>query len=109
MLKDESIRYVVARVNDRLVSTCTLAIIPNLTRGARPYGLVENVVTLPDYRRRGIGTLVLQHALRIAWEQNCYKVMLLTGSQQESTLQFYERAGFIRGEKTGFVARPTSR
>ena len=109
MLEDENIRYVVARADGHLISTCALTIIPNLTRGARPYGLIENVVTHPDYRRRGIGTRVLQHALGIAWGKNCYKVMLLTGRQQEATLQFYERAGFIRGEKTGFVARPTSR
>ena len=108
MLADENIRYVVAHANGHLISTCALTIIPNLTRGARPYGLIENVVTRPDYRRRGIGTRVLRHALGIAWGKNCYKVMLLTGRQQEATLQFYERAGFVRGEKTGFVARPAS-
>jgi hypothetical protein len=32
--------------------------------------------------------------------------MLLTGRKQEETLRFYERAGFQRGVKTGFVAKP---
>ncbi len=89
-----------------LVATCTLVVVTNLTRGGRPYGLIENVVTHPDYRRRGLGTAVLKHALRAAWERNCYKVMLLTGSRNEATLRFYEKAGFERGVKTGFVARP---
>ncbi len=88
-----------------LVATCTLIVIPNLTRGGRPYGLIENVVTHPDYRRRGCGTAVLKHALNAAWERGCYKVMLLTGSKNEETLRFYENAGFQRGVKTGFVAR----
>lgn len=92
--------------NDTLVSTCTLIVIPNLTRGGRPYGLIKNVVTHPDYRRRGLGSAVSKHALTTAWEQNCYKVMLLTGSKNEETLRFYEQAGFQRGVKTGFVARP---
>jgi GNAT superfamily N-acetyltransferase len=93
-------------MHDRLVATCNLTIIPNLTRGARPYGIIENVVTHPTYRQRGLSTKVLRYALTIAWQQNCYKVMLLTGSKQEETLQFYERAGFERGIKTGLIAVP---
>ena len=106
ILDNESLYYIVARSEGKLVSTCNLTIVPNLTRSARPYGLIENVVTHPEYRRRGIGTQVLQYALNIAWKRGCYKVMLLTGSKNEATLRFYEQAGFVRGEKTGFVARP---
>ena len=106
ILDNEALHYVVARVNGKLISTCNLTIVPNLTRSARPYGLIENVVTHPEYRRRGIGTQVLKYALNIAWKQRCYKVMLLTGSKNDATLRFYEQAGFARGEKTGFVARP---
>ena len=89
-----------------LVAACTLIVIPNLTRGGRPYALVENVVTHADHRRRGYATALLKHALEAAWEWNCYKAMLLTGSKTEATLRFYENAGFQRGVKTGFVARP---
>ncbi len=91
---------------NELVAACTLIVIPNLTRGGRPYALVENVVTHPDHRRRGYATALLKHALVSAWERNCYKAMLLTGSKNEATLRFYENAGFRRGVKTGFVARP---
>ena len=106
MVQDPNQRFFGAYWNDALASTCTLVVIPNLTRQMRPYSLIENVVTHPDYRRRGLGTAVLKHALAAAWKQNCYKVMLLTGSKTEATLRFYESAGFQRGIKTGFVARP---
>ena len=105
-LTDPKIQCVVGEIEGRLVASCTLVIIPNLTRGARPYGLIENVVTRLEYRQQGIGTRLLQYALQLAWEQRCYKVMLLTGSKREETLRFYERAGFRRGLKTGFVAKP---
>jgi GNAT superfamily N-acetyltransferase len=95
----------VADIGGSLVSSCTLAIIPNLTRGARPYGVIENVVTHPDHRRTGLGRSVLAGALKAAWDADCYKVMLATGSRQPETLRFYEGAGFERGSKTFFQAR----
>jgi GNAT superfamily N-acetyltransferase len=95
----------VAEQAGRPVASCTLVIVPNLTRGGRPYGLIENVVTHADCRRRGLGRRVLRAALDAAWEASCYKVMLATGSRQEATLRFYEAAGFVRGGKTFFQAR----
>ena len=103
---DPKLHYFGAEMDGTLVSACTLTIIPNLTRGAKPYGLVENVVTHPDYRRRGVATALMRHTLHFAWEQGCYKVMLLTGRKDPAVLRFYERAGFQGGVKTGFVAVP---
>jgi GNAT superfamily N-acetyltransferase len=88
-----------------LLSSCTLAVIPNLSRGARPYGVIENVVTHADHRRSGLGRAVLRAAVDWAWSRNCYKVMLNTGSTSETTLAFYEGAGFLRGGKTYFEVR----
>src|SRR5437899_3433663 len=105
ILADSRTHYLVAEVAGQIVSTCTLAVILNLTRGARPYGLIENVVTHPDFRRRGIGTRLLQAALDLAWTHDCYKVMLLTGRKDDATLRFYQQAGFEPGVKTGFVAK----
>ena len=106
MCADPKISCFGADLGGDLVSTGTLTIIPNLTRNARPYGLIENVVTHPDFRRQGIATELLRHALQTAWAQDCYKVMLLTGRKDEATLRFYEKCGFQAGVKTGFVATP---
>lgn len=103
---DSRLHYLGAEVSGDLVSTCTLTVIPNLTRSARPYGVVENVVTHPDFRRQGIATSLLRFALQIAWDEGCYKVMLLTGRKDPATLRFYEKAGFRSGVKEGFVATP---
>lgn len=104
ILADARLRYFVAETEEQIVATCALALIPNLTRNLRPYGVIENVVTDPEYRRRGCATQVLRSALEDAWREGCYKVMLSTGSKREETLRFYEKAGFRRGVKTGFVA-----
>lgn len=106
ILDNPLLYYLVGEIDGQLISSCTLAIIPNLTRGARPYGLIENVVTHREYRGRGFGTRILRHALQVAWDSDCYKVMLLTGRKDKATLRFYEKAGFKRGVKTGFIAYP---
>ena len=87
-----------------LVTSCTLVVVPNLTRGGLPYGLIENVVTSARFRRQGHGAAVLKHAFAEAWKQRCYKIMLLTGSKNPATLKFYTDVGFEQN-KTGFQIR----
>jgi GNAT superfamily N-acetyltransferase len=99
-------RYVGGFADGTLVSSCTLTIVPNLTRGCRPYGVIENVVTHAAHRSRGNGKAVLARALADAWSVDCYKVMLLTGRKDPATFRFYESAGFDSHDKQGFVARP---
>lgn len=87
------------------VTTATLLLVPNLTRGARPYGLIENVVTLARCRGRGYARGMLTHLVGRARQADAYKVMLMTGRKDEETLRFYERSGFTRGSKTAFEMR----
>lgn len=89
---------------ETLTSSVTLSVIPNLTRGGAPYALIENVVTHAEYRQRGHARALIRHAFASAWEEDCYKVMLLTGSKAPATLKFYEGCGF-RQDKTGFQIR----
>lgn len=105
-LANPRIRYWGGFVGEALVASCTLTLIPNLTRGCRPYGVIENVVTHEAHRGQGHGKAMLREALQHAWANGCYKVMLLTGRTDEATLRFYEGAGFDRRGKTGFIARP---
>lgn len=103
---DDGIRYFGVFDGANLIGSCNITIIPNLTRSCAPYGLIENVVTHKDYRRRGYGRAVLKAALDFAWTRQCYKVMLMTGRLDEGTFSFYEKAGFKRNQKEAFVAKP---
>jgi ribosomal protein S18 acetylase RimI-like enzyme len=103
ILKDPNVIHLAVEVDGKIVSSCCLAIIKNFTRDMRPYGIIENVITHQAYRKHGYGSMVLQKAVDIARERECYKVMLLTGHRDEETLRFYEQAGFDRGKKIGFI------
>ncbi|MEG2045926.1 MAG: GNAT family N-acetyltransferase [Comamonas sp.] len=89
----------------QLVATCTLTVVPNLTRGCKPYGLIENVVTHGAHRGAGHGKAVLDAALQHAWSQGCYKVMLMTGRKDAATLGFYASAGLDGQTKRAFIAQ----
>lgn len=78
-------------------------IVPNLTHGQRPYALIENVITSEAFRNQGLASACLAFAKQIAVEHHCYKIMLLTGSKKENTLNFYRKAGYNSEDKTAFV------
>ncbi len=101
--EDSNHHIIVAEEQGTIISSCVCVIIPNLTRGQRPYALIENVITDIAYRKQGYASACLDYAKAIAIQQNCYKMMLLTGAKQESTLQFYEQAGYNRNDKTAFI------
>lgn len=88
-----------------LITSCTGAIVPNLTRGARPYAVIENVVTRREQRGRGYGSAVIQSLLESCWGRGCYKAMLLSGAQRDAAHRFYEANGFDRHAKQAFLIR----
>ncbi len=94
---------IVCEQDGRIVSSCVCVVIPNLTRSVRPYAFVENVVTHGDFRGKGYATQCLDFAKQIALKENCYKMMLLTGSKSEKTLDFYKHAGYNSTDKTAFI------
>lgn len=103
ILEDENHHLIVKVTDGKIVSSCVCVIIPNLTRNVRPYAFVENVVTHSDYRGRGYARECLDFAKAIAEKNSCYKMMLLTGSKEQKTLDFYKNAGYNCTDKTAFI------
>ena len=103
ILGDRNHHLIVNEVGGQIVSSCVCVIIPNLTRNVRPYAFIENVVTHADHRGKGYAGECLEYARQIAEKENCYKMMLLTGSKKAGTLHFYEKAGYNSSDKTAFI------
>lgn len=103
IFQDENHHVIVAEENGKIVSSCVCVIIPNLTHNQQPYAFIENVITDEKFRKRGLATQCLDYAKEIAIKENCYKMMLLTGSKKKSTLDFYRKAGYNSDDKTAFI------
>lgn len=103
IIADDNHHIIVAEEDGMIISSCVCVIISNLTHNQQPYAFVENVITDEKYRRKGLATECLNYAKNIALKENCYKLMLLTGSKKESTLNFYRKAGYNSEDKTAFI------
>lgn len=104
MMAHPGLTVFLAEIGQRTVGTCTLLVVPNLSRGGAPFALIENVVTHPGFRSSGIGAKVMEAAIDRAWADGCYKIMLMSGEGNLAAHRFYERIGFEK-RKTGFEIR----
>lgn len=103
IINDVNHHLIVCEIDNKIVASCVCVIISNLTRNVRPYAFIENVVTHASYRQKGYATACLNYAKEIAEKNNCYKMMLLTGSKEQKTLDFYRNVGYNSSDKTAFI------
>ncbi|MDR2998041.1 MAG: GNAT family N-acetyltransferase [Microbacterium sp.] len=99
----------VLEADGHVLATTYLNIVPNMSRSASPYAVIENVVVDEVHRGTGLGKVIMTATLDAAWAAGCYKAMLLTGSTSTSTHAFYRACGFSPDEKAAYLARPPIR
>ena len=104
-MKTEMIKYLVAEDNGKIIGSCYLVIIPNITNNCRSIGFIENVITDENYRGKGIGKNIIRKAIELSKNENCYKVILQSGMKRESAHTFYEKLGFDGESKKAFDLR----
>jgi GNAT superfamily N-acetyltransferase len=102
---NDGLRYFVVVDGQKLVSTCNIAIVPNLTRNGASWAVIENVVTDEAYRRQGIGKRLMEMAIEFAKSRGCYKVCLLSNSTRAGAHKFYEELRFSGTAKVGFYLK----
>lgn len=106
ILASPGLHLFVLDIDGAVVATTYLNVIPNITRGASPYAVIENVVVAETMRGTGLGKQIMAGTLRAAWDAGCYKAMLLTGSREPATHAFYESCGLSPDAKKAYVAYP---
>jgi len=76
----------------RVVGSVALALD---TRQGAPWGSVRWLMVAPDWRRRGIGRLLMGQLERCCWEANVRDVRVETLSIWKPALHFYRRLGYV--------------
>lgn len=77
-----------------IVGTWQSTYIPYLSRGGNTRCLIEAVRVRGDQRGNGVGTKMMQFALRRAREKGCLLAQLTTDKTRKDAYEFYRRLGF---------------
>lgn len=85
---------VVAEESGSVIGTLVLLIVPNLSHGALPWALVENMVVTRRYRHCGVGKSLMDYALKRARDAGCYKTTLSSNKKRRGAHRFYRSVGF---------------
>ena len=80
-------------LNNQIVAGITLIIEQKLIHDGKCCGHIEDFVVLPEYRKQGLGKLLINYAINISKINNCYKCIL---DCDEYLINYYMKKGFIK-------------
>lgn len=89
-------RLFVACEGEAVIGTYALLVMHNLGHQGTPSAIVEDVVVRQAHQSLGIGREMMQHAMTLAREAGCYKLILSSNQKREGAHAFYESLGFDR-------------
>jgi GNAT superfamily N-acetyltransferase len=84
-----------AEEDGRIIGMVSLLYTVSTALGAK-VALLEDMIVDPSRRDEGIGSKLLDHALRISRERGCARITLLTDASNVDAHRFYERFGFAK-------------
>jgi len=90
-----------ARHSGKVVGMVSLLFSISTALGGR-VAMLEDMVVLPDKRGLGIGSELLNAAIKTARDSGCLRITLLTDSDNELAHTFYEKHGFVRSAMLAF-------
>lgn len=93
IVASRSVTVLIARHDDQIVGSLTLATFPTPT-GLRAW--IEDVVVDESSRGHGIGTIMIKEAVRLAREAGARSLDLTTRPSRAAAGRLYEREGFLQ-------------
>ena len=87
-------RVFVAREGERLAAMASLLYTVSTAEGGKA-ALFEDLVVLPEFRGKGIGTALLRHVIDAARKEGLTRVTLLTDGGNKRAQALYRKCGFV--------------
>lgn len=84
-------KIIVAKIDGKIVGTTTVLIEPKIIHNLSRVAHIEDVVVDSTFRTYGIGSLLMEKAVEISKEYNCYKIIL---DCSQKNIHFYQKFNF---------------
>ncbi len=91
----------VAKKNEKTIGMVILLYTASTALGER-VALLEDMVVSPNERGLGIGSMLLDHAVKYATEEGCKRITLLTDKTNIGAQKFYKQHEFNRSSMIPF-------
>ena len=91
----------VVRKEQKIIAMVNLLYTVSTFLGSR-VGILEDMVVSKSFRGSGVGSFLLDKALKFAKEQGCQRITLLTDRDNLKAHEFYEKHGFNQSEMVVF-------
>ncbi len=91
----------VAKNNEKIIGMVILLYTVSTALGER-VALLEDMVVSPNERELGIGSLLIDHAVKYATEKGCKRITLLTDKTNIEAQKFYKKHKFNRSSMIPF-------
>lgn len=107
-LAQDMIRYFVAEWGGEPVGMISCHV-QNLLHHAAKIGEIQEMYVIPEFRSRGVGSCLVQAAVRFARESGAEQLEVTTNLQRILARRFYEREGFqpTHSKLVRSVSRPS--
>ncbi len=91
---DPNNELVVIEKEGQIAGMLQLTFIPYLTYMGSWRCLIEGIRVHKDFRGQGLGTQLIEWAIKKAKSRNCFMVQLTSNKQRADAIKFYNRLGF---------------
>ena len=76
--------------------TYAILMMEGMAHSGAPLAIVEHVAVAATEQGKGIGALMMRHAMDAAAARGCYKLALSSNVRREKAHAFYDKLGFTR-------------
>lgn len=77
--------------NNNLVGSGTILFEKKFIHNISLYGHIEDIIIKKEYRKKGLGKLLINNLVQVCKDRKCYKILLDCSIE---LINFYEKCGF---------------